>query len=111
MTKIYDPYDVMAARKTDPAARYVLATDFAKLEAELASANAALDRLREVVPEKGGDNWCYACNRFVGIDYVRDYEDVIRKCDNCGSWHYDSSTDAADFLRTILYPTPENEND
>lgn len=68
------------------------------------AANATLDALRKAVPEKGGDNWCCACNRFVGIDYVQDYEDTIRKCDNCGSWHYDSSTDAADSLRAILYP-------
>ena len=107
MVKIYDPYDVMAARKIDADARYVLATDYAKLEAEnaelrdmeqcshelfeaacndlgdaqeqLAAANATLDRLREVV------------NKWMEFDGFTAY-------------------DVMDAIRTILYPTPENEN-
>ena len=79
MVTKHNAYDVQLASKTNPAARYVLATDYAALEAENAemrdlvgkknesievlyakwskeiakaeAANATLDALREVVPE------------------------------------------------------------
>lgn len=142
----YNAYDVQVASKTDPAARYVLASEYAKLEAENATAthqieslanqcqfqaerlvaleaeandhcraslaaNATLDRLRDVVPEDFSCNWCDKCNKFVNLVSEQDYEDIWTRCENCGSIMYDQSTDAAEFLRAILYPTPENDND
>lgn len=44
---------------TDTGRRYVPASDYAALEAELDRVNATLDRLREAVPE---GNWIYVCS-------------------------------------------------
>jgi len=42
----YNAYDVQVASKTDPAARYVLASDYAALEAELKDVRLAVVRLK-----------------------------------------------------------------
>ena len=103
MVTKHNAYDVQLASKTNPAARYVLATDYAALEAENVelkkqcaafhaeasdhyrasiAANTTLAALREVVPPHG--YWPIS---------EEETDNITRKID------------------TILYTTPETPND
>jgi len=53
---IHTPATRATGREIRPDGDYVLASDYAKLEADHTAANATLDRLREVIEDRALDN-------------------------------------------------------
>ena len=77
--------------------KFISIVDYADIRAQLAAANAKLDKLREIVPEDAdADDYCFNCKRFA--------KSVIDKvgveCCECGAEIIESG---ADTLRDILY--------
>jgi len=73
-----------------------------RLKAELAAANATLDRLRDVVPK--GWHWCADCEKMTPPD--DEDPDFCGVCESENYWHRGVHV----ALQTILYP-PETTND
>lgn len=87
----YNAYDVQVASKTDPAARYVLASDYEKLEVD--------GNRREL------DLYSAGCELNEMLDRLRCEFEKWQTCDKFTAY------DLVDSMRPILYPTPENNND
>jgi len=71
--------------------------------ADLAAANATLDRLREVVPSR--EHWMHCCQ--CGMIMTPRPTLDIQECPNC----FAMLQEIPGKLIAILYPTPENDND
>jgi len=109
---VHTPATRATGREIRQDGEFVLASDYAKLEARIAATNATLDRLRDVVPEDDRDKvFCSHCKTATRWHSEPDY--YGKYCDDCDNENCDipEGDELQSVIRTILYPTPETPNE
>ena len=104
MVTKHNAYDVQLASKTNPATRYVLATDYAKLAAQNAELQDLVGKKNEsieVLYAKWSKEIAKTEAANATLDALR--EVFLRICKG------NEMSEAIDDMDAILYPTPENE--